>query len=257
MKILAIGDVTSIGGVKHLEDNLWAFRKKEGIDFCIVNSENASLISGATPELAERLLMAGADCLTGGNHTLRCKAAFSYLDDSATMLRPINYGDTAPGQGYTILDCMGYRVMVINAMGNLLIEPVLDSPFPYLDRLLEREAGKYDFAILDLHAEATGEKLAVAHAYDGKINIIFGTHTHVPTADEQVLPLGTGYISDLGMCGESGGILGMNKDSIVLRMRSHLPIKYEPASGAPVASGAIFDINPGTGKVSSVRRISF
>ena len=257
MKILAIGDVTSVGGVKHLEDVLWKIRKEEKIDFCIVNAENASLISGATRELAERLLMAGADCLTGGNHTLRCRSVFSFLDESQNMLRPINYGDSAPGQGYTILDCMGYRLLIINAMGNVMIDPILDSPFPYIDRLLEREAGRYDLAILDLHAEATGEKLAVAHAYDGKINIIFGTHTHVPTADEQVLPLGTGYISDIGMCGESGGILGMNRELIIARMRSHIPHKYEPATGEPVANGAIFELNPSTGRVSSVRRISF
>ena len=257
MKILAIGDVTSIAGVNHLEDKLWSFRRAEKIDFCIVNSENASLISGATPELAERLLMAGADCLTGGNHTLRCRAIHPYLEDSKTMIRPINYGDTAPGQGYTILDCMGYRLLVINAMGNVMIEPTLDSPFPYLDRLLAREEGRYDLAILDLHAEATGEKLAVAHAYDGRISIVFGTHTHVPTADEQVLPGGTGYISDVGMCGETGGILGMDKECIIQRMRSHIPNKYEPAAGAPEASGAIFDLNPSTGKVSSVRRVRF
>ena len=257
MKILAIGDVTSVGGVRHLKDNLWSFRKREGIDFCIVNAENASLISGATRELAEEILMAGADCLTGGNHTLRCRSVFPFLDEAKNMLRPINYGDAAPGQGYTILDCMGYRALIINAMGNVMIEPILDSPFPYLDRVLEREKGKYDFALLDFHAEATGEKLAVAHAYDGKISVIFGTHTHVPTADEQVLPLGTGYISDLGMCGETGGILGMNKDVIIARMRSHIPTKYEPADGTPVANGAIFDLNPSTGRVNSVRRVSF
>ena len=195
MKILVIGDVTSAGGVAHLEKNLWKYRTEERIDLCIVNAENAGFITGADRTAAERLLSAGADCLTGGNHTLRNHSVYSYLDDSKNMLRPINFGDTAPGAGYTILDAAGYRALIISAMGNVGIQPTLDSPFGYIDRLLAREEGRYDFAILDIHAEATGEKLAIAHAYDGKINVIFGTHTHVPTADEQILPNGTGYIS--------------------------------------------------------------
>ena len=257
MKILAIGDVTCVGGVEYLEQKLWSFRKQEHIDFCIVNAENASFITGASAELAERLLFAGADCLTGGNHTLRNKAVFTYLEDSDTMLRPINFTDGAPGKGYTILDCLGYRVMVISAMGNVHIDPVLDSPFGFIDRLLNRERGHYDVAILDIHAEATGEKLAIAHAYDGKINVIFGTHTHVQTADETVLPLGTGYITDVGMCGMSGGVLGMSPESVISRMRSHIGFRFEEASGAPFATGAIFDLDPSSGRVRSVKRVKF
>jgi metallophosphoesterase (TIGR00282 family) len=257
MKILAIGDVTGIGGVEHLEAKLWSFRKREGIDLCIVNAENAAFVTGASQEIAERLLFAGADCLTGGNHTLRNRGVFPYLEQSDKMLRPINFGSDAPGSGYTVVDCLGYRVMVICAMGNVHIEPTLDSPFGYIDRLLDREAGRYDLAILDIHAEATGEKLAIAHAYDGRINIIFGTHTHVQTADECVLPKGTGYITDLGMCGESGGILGMSPESVVPRMRSHIGFKFEPATGAPEAQGAIFDLDQSTGRVRSVRRVKF
>ena len=123
--------------------------------------------------------------------------------------------------------------------------------------MYEREEGRYDFSILDIHAEATGEKLAIAHAYDGRINVIFGTHTHVQTADECVLPKGTGYITDLGMCGESGGILGMSPESVVPRMRSHIGFKFEPATGAPEAQGAIFDLDQSTGRVRSVRRVKF
>lgn len=257
MKILCIGDVTSRKGVEHLRQNLWRVRKEKRVDFCIVNAENAAFITGASEADAEILLSAGADCLTGGNHTMRNRAVYTYLDDSETMIRPINFGDAAPGHGYTILDCNGYKIMVINAMGNINIDPVLDSPYTYIDRALEREKGRYDFAVLDIHAEATGEKVAIGYAYDGLISVIFGTHTHVPTADEIILPKGTGYITDIGMCGESGGVLGMNPELVVKHQRCRTPIKFEAASGAPKATGAIFDVDEGSGKVRSIERITF
>ena len=257
MKILAIGDVTGIGGVKHLEENLWRFRDREGIDLAVVNAENAGFITGAGPDIAERILAAGADCLTGGNHTLRNRAVYSYIDSSERMLRPINFGPSAPGQGYTVLDISGWRVMLISAMGNIGIEPTLDSPFDYIERALEREAGRYDVALLDIHAEATGEKMAVAHAFDGKLSAVWGTHTHVPTADERILPRGTGYITDVGMCGESGGILGMDADSVVKRMRSRLPLKFEAAGGPVVANAVIITVDERSGKTTAIRRVSF
>jgi metallophosphoesterase (TIGR00282 family) len=257
MKILAIGDVTSPRGVDHLEKNLWRVRRENGIDFCVVNGENASFITGISPELAEVLLKSGADVISGGNHTLRNTRTFNYLDDEAAILRPINFGDSAPGRGYTIADANGYRMLVISALGNVHVEPNLDSPFRYIDKVLRDEAGKYDFAILDIHAEATGEKLAIAHAYDGVINIIFGTHTHVPTADEQVLPRGTGYITDVGMCGESGGILGMDPDRVVERMRTHVLNKFIPSSGEVVAEGALFDIDPSTKVIKGIELVTF
>ena len=165
MKILVIGDVTSPTGIEHLKRNLWKFREKNGIDFCVVNGENASFVTGISPELAEVLLRSGADCITGGNHTLRNKKAYSYLDDTNEILRPINFGDDAPGHGYAILDCNGYRVMVINALGRVNMNPTLDSPLTHIDRVLSAEQGRYDFAILDIHAEATGEKVVT----DGKV----------------------------------------------------------------------------------------
>ena len=256
MRILAIGDVTSEGGVKHLEENLWRVRKEERIDFCVVNGENAGFVTGASPEAAERIFMAGADCISGGNHTLRNKAAYSYLDSNDAILRPINF-EGAAGHGYTVLDCNGYKILVISAMGNVYIEPTLDNPYGYIDRALCREEGRYDFALLDIHAEATGEKLAIGYAYDGKINVIFGTHTHVQTADEQILPKGPGYITDLGMCGESGGVLGMDPEVVVKRMRTRLPEKFAVAKGRCVATGAIFDLDEKSGRVTAVKRISF
>lgn len=256
MKILVIGDVTSPRGVDYLCERLWKFREKNKIDFCVVNGENASFITGISPELAERLARGGADVITGGNHTMQNKAAYTALDEREELLRPINFGDSAPGRGWCVLDAAnGYRVLVINAMGNVHIEPCLDNPYPYIDRALREAAGKYDIAVLDIHAEATGEKLAIGHAYDGKINVIFGTHTHVPTADTQILPRGTGYVTDVGMCGESDGILGMDVDCIVSRMRSRLPVKYVPSKGVCQADGVIFTLDASSGQVTDVQRV--
>ena len=257
MRILAIGDVTSSGGLDHLRKSLWGVRRANKIDFCIVNGENASFITGISADGAEELIKSGADAITGGNHTMHNKATYTALDEREELLRPINFGDTAPGHGYSILNCEGYRILVINALGRVHIEPQLDSFYGYIDRLLSREEGRYDFAVLDLHAEATGEKLAAAYAYDGKINIIFGTHTHVPSADYRILPNGTGYVSDLGMCGESGGVLGMDSEVVVARMRSGLPHKFKAAGGVPEADGVIFDLDTTSGRVTAIERIKF
>ena len=257
LRILVIGDVTSPRGISHLERNLWKIRKENKIDFCVVNGENAAFITGISPELADLLFKSGADVISGGNHTLRNRQTYTYLDDVREILRPINFGDAAPGHGYAIVDGAGFRVLIINALGTVHIEPSLDSPYSFIDKALESAKGKYDFSVLDFHAEATGEKLAIGYAYDGKINAIFGTHTHVPTADETVLPNGTGYITDVGMCGESGGILGMDKDTVLERMRTKLPHKFKASDGAPFANGAIFDIDNSSKKCKSVKRIKF
>lgn len=257
MRILAIGDVTSGGGVMHLEKNLWRVRREEKIDFCIVNAENAAGVYSYTPEQAERLLLAGADVLSGGNHTLRQKASYGILEENEALLRPINFGGDAPGRGYTVMKVGAVRIMVICAMGNVHIEPTLDAPFSFIERALAREKGNFDFAVLDIHAEATGEKLAVAHAFDGQIAAVFGTHTHVPTADLKILPGGTGYVSDLGMCGESGGILGMDAAGVVKKIRYHLPDRFVPAKGEPTADGVIFDIDESCAKTVALRRIVF
>ena len=257
MKILAIGDVTSPGGVEHLEKNLWAVREKYGIDFCIVNGENASFITGISREGAEKLLRSGADVITGGNHTMQNYGAHKLLDEESAVLRPINYGRQAPGKGYTIVDTGLCRVLVVSAMGTVHIDPQLDAPYSFIEEVLYRESGNYDVSVLDIHAEATGEKLAVAHNFDGRFTVVFGTHTHVPTADLSILPKGTGYVSDLGMCGESGGILGMDVGSVIFKMKTKMPGKFKCAEGAPFADAVIFEINGVTKKVTSLKRIKF
>ena len=257
MKILMVGDVTDPSGVQYLKERLWQERKRHGIDFVAVNAENASFIGGADQILAETLLEAGADVLTGGNHTMQRLSIHSFLENDARMLRPLNYPAAVPGRGYTVLDAQGYRVLVLNAMGVVHMEPTLDNPFYAIDRVLDREEGHYDFAILDFHAEAAGEKGAIAHYFDGRIQIIAGTHTHVPTADQQILPKGTGFVTDLGMCGPTGGVLGINADVIIERSMLHLPKKYEAAEGPVSVDGVIFTLDPSAKRVTAIERIKF
>ena len=258
MKILIIGDVTSPVGVSHLKENLWKIREKEKVDFTVVNAENAAFVTGISPEGADTLFMAGADVLTGGNHTLQNKLSYSYLDEKENILRPINFPAEAPGRGWCIADAKnGYRVLVINAMGTVHIEPQLDSPYRYSDRALAEAEGEYDVAVLDFHAEATGEKGAMAFAYDGKISVVFGTHTHVPTADARILPRGSGFITDVGMCGESEGVLGMDAECVVERMKTKLPSKFKAACGKPIANASLFTVDESTGRVTDIKRFDF
>ena len=257
MKILALGDITSPAAAEYISKNLWKYREQNKIDLVIANAENAGFITGASEEIAKKLLMSGADCLTGGNHTMRNRSVHGFLDETNEMLRPINFGDSVPGRGYTVVDAAGYRVLVINAMGCVHIDPVLNSPFDYIDKVLREEREKYDFSVLDIHAEATGEKTAIGMCYDGRINVIFGTHTHVQTADERILEGGTGYITDIGMCGESGGILGINKDAVIDSIRRHMPPRFTVAPGTVICEGAIFTIDTKNGRVTSVERVKF
>ena len=258
LKILIIGDVTGPGGISHLKENLWKIREREGADFAVVNGENASFVTGISPEAAEELFLSGADVITGGNHTLQNRLAYSYLDSDKNILRPINFPGEAAGKGWCIAEARnGYRVLVINAMGNVHIEPVLDSPYSYIDRALFEAQGKYDLSVLDFHAEATGEKGAVAYNYDGKISVIFGTHTHVPTADIRILPCGTGFITDVGMCGESEGVLGMDSITVIEKMKTRLPSKFKAAAGKVIANAALFTVDTDSGKVTEVKRFDF
>ena len=183
--------------------------------------------------------------------------AHKLLDEESAVLRPINYGRQAPGKGYTIVDTGLCRVLVVSAMGTVHIDPQLDAPYSFIEDVLYRESGNYDVSVLDIHAEATGEKLAVAHNFDGRFTVVFGTHTHVPTADLSILPKGTGYVSDLGMCGESGGILGMDVGSVIFKMKTKMPGKFKCAEGTPFADAVIFEINGVTKKVTSLKRIKF
>lgn len=256
MKILALGDIVGKNAVEYLNKNLWNKRKEYGVDFVIANGENASDIYGIGGSDAELLLSSGVDLITLGNHSFGRRDIFTMLSDSQNIIRPANYPPLAPGAGYTIIDACGWKLLGINIMGTVMMES-LACPFATVDRILEREAGNYDFAVMDIHAESTSEKIALGRYFDGRIAIMFGTHTHVATADEQILPRGSGYITDLGMTGPVDSIIGSDVKAVLERLRTKISSRLSVADGAVAACGAIFELDTTTKKVKSVTRVKF
>lgn len=256
MKILAIGDIVGTRAVAYLEERLWNLRTEQKIDFVIANGENASEIHGLSAADAKRLLAAGIDVITLGNHTYGKRDLSPLLESETRIIRPANYPAENPGTGYTVLPIDGWRILCINVSGRAFLDP-LASPFDTVDKILDREAGHYDFAVMDIHAEATSEKLAIAHWFDGRVLVEFGTHTHVQTADEQILPNGSGYLTDLGMSGPVNGILGTDRDAVIRKFRTFLPTQFSVADGEIQAHGAIFEIDPSAHRVKRVTRVTF
>ena len=256
MKILVLGDVVGKNAVTYLEKNLWNARNSLGADIVVVNGENASDIYGIDEIDAKAIISSGADVITLGNHAFGRKNIFSLLSESNSIIRPANYPPLTPGGGYTILNICGWRVLCINVLGTVMMES-LACPFATVDKILEREKGNYDVSIMDVHAESTSEKIAIGRYFDGKINVIFGTHTHVATADEQILPHGSGYITDIGMTGPVNSIIGSNIELVIERMRTKITSRFTVADGEVKAHGALFDFNTDTKKVTNVTRIVF
>ncbi len=254
MKVLCLGDVVGPDAVEKICRDLWKIRKERGISFVMLNAENADTGNGLSAVTAKALLAAGADVLTGGNHIWQKRDLYPFMDNSDQVLRPANYPDENPGTGYTILDCEGWRMLVINVQGTVFMEP-LDCPFRTVEKILARCEGKFDFSLLDIHAEATSEKISMAHYFDGKINMIVGTHTHVPTADARILSAGTGYVTDLGMCGVFDSALGVDPNCIIKKLRYKMPVKFELMKGDVTLQGVEFDINISKSKINFVTRI--
>ncbi|MGN1345339.1 MAG: YmdB family metallophosphoesterase [Eubacteriales bacterium] len=255
LKLLCLGDVVGSEGVSYLESGgrLRGLRARYNADLVIVNGENSADGNGISRASAERLCACGADVITGGNHTWKRREIYTMLDDADVLIRPANYPDSAPGMGYLIADVRGCRVLILNVCGNVYMEPVTP-PAETAERILKRESGRYDIAVCDIHAEATSEKLFFARYFDGKLAAVFGTHTHIPTADICILPNGTGYITDLGMCGSMNGILGVKTESIVHKFTVRTPVVFEPATGNCRLNGAYFEIDEASGKcVKAVR----
>ncbi len=253
MRILALGDVVGKRAIEYLEKTLWEMRKRERIDFVIANGENASEIHGLSAQDAKRLLDCGADVITLGNHTYGQKDLAPLLEREYRIIRPANYPPSAPGIGYTVYDACGWKLLCMNVNGRAFMDAFGD-PFDAVERILARENGKYDYSILDIHAECTSEKYAIARAFDGSIDVMFGTHTHVPTADEQILPKGSAYQTDLGMCGPTNGVIGTDSDCVITKFRTLMPTRFKVADGPIRANGTVFELD---GSVKSVRRIVF
>ena len=256
MKILAIGDVVGARSIEYLNARLWKYREANRVDFVVANGENASDIHGISAPDSRSLLDAGADLITLGNHTYGRRDICTLLSDSERIIRPANYPPMAPGGGYTLLRIGGCRLLCINVLGTALMES-LACPFQTVDRILEREAGNYDISLMDIHAEATSEKIALARYFDGRITIMFGTHTHVQTADEQILPGGSGYITDLGMTGPVGGVIGTDSEAVIEKFRTKMPVRFRVADGEISAHGALFTLSDDTLAVTSVQRVIF
>ena len=252
MNVLAVGDIVGNLGVSKLKKELQNIKNKYNIDFCIVNGENAAEGMGITKKNFEDILKAGADCITMGNHTWGKKEIFTFIDDSR-LLRPINYPEGVCGKGYNIYNCKNKKIVVINAMGRAEINVQTENPFVQVQKVIEKI--KADIIILDFHAEATAEKQAMGYFLDGKITFMFGTHTHVQTADEKILEKGTGYITDIGMTGPKNSVLGMDRDAALKRFLTSLPEKYKIASGETMLNACIFRIDDNTNKVIEIERI--
>ncbi len=255
MKILAIGDIVGTRAIRYLRCNLWKLRDEKKIDFVIANGENASEIHGISATDAESILDTGVDLITLGNHTWNKRDIYAFLDSNGErIIRPANYPGGAPGYGYSIVNIQGYRALIMNVLGQVFLEPVGD-PFESVEYILAREEGNFDLSILDFHAEATSEKYAMARVFDGKVDMIFGTHTHVPTADMHIMPGGTAYVTDLGMTGPRNGVLGVDAEATITKMRMHMPTRFTVADGDITADAVIFETDGA--RVKKIERIVF
>ena len=255
MKILAIGDLVGEGGVKKLKDQLQKIKQQENIDFVIVNAENSAGGIGITTKIFNELKNMQVDAITMGNHTWGKKDIFSFIDDKI-LLRPANYPDNVPGKGYGIYECKGKKICVINLIGRTDMNILSENPFLKMEKILEEIKGKADIIILDFHAEATAEKIAMGYFLDGKITAIFGTHTHVQTADEKVLENGTAYITDIGMTGPKKSVIGMDIKASLKRFETTLPEKYKLAEGSCTLNGCVIEINDETCRAERIYRIT-
>ena len=255
MRILCIGDIVGVKAIEYLKKNLWRVRDSQNIDYVIANGENASEIHGVCAKDAQAILDSGVDFITLGNHTWNKRDIYQFLDaNGECIIRPANYPGSAPGYGYAIVDIQGYRVLIMNVLGQVFMDAVGD-PFDAVEYILAREEGNYDLSVLDVHAEATSEKYAIARVFDGKVDIIFGTHTHVPTADTHIMPNGTAYVTDLGMTGPRNGVLGVDAERTLTKMRMHMPAQFVVADGEIKADAIIVETDGA--KVTGIKRIVF
>lgn len=255
MNILCIGDVVGTVGCEFLRSALPPLKRLKAIDLVIANGENSADGNGITPASLRYLFDSGVDVVTTGNHSFRRRESYELYDSAETLLRPANFpAGTTPGKGLCIVDLGRVRAAVINLMGTVYLES-LRSPFETLDELLETP-GLPKIRIVDFHAEATGEKRAMGFYADGRVTALFGTHTHVQTADECVLPKGAGYITDAGMTGPVHSVLGVKAESIIYKLTTKLPTRFELAKGPCRMDCVLFTADEGTGLCTGVERLS-
>lgn len=254
MKILAVGDLVGESGVKKLKEILPNFRKENNIDFVIVNAENSAGGMGITTQIFNSLKALNIDTITMGNHTWGKKDIFTFIDDEK-LLRPANYSRGVVGKGYNIYECKNKKICVINLIGRTEMGVQSDNPFTKADDIIKEVKERVDYIIVDFHAEASAEKIAMKYYLDGRITALYGTHTHVQTADEEITQKGTAFISDIGMTGPINSVIGMDIDASVKRFVTSLPERYKLAEGNCMFNGCIIEINDETCRVTSIKRI--
>ncbi len=255
MKILAVGDIVGENGIIYLKKVLKQLQEKENIDFIIVNGENSAEGMGITERNFNDILSCGIDVVTMGNHTWGKKDIFKFIDNPK-IIRPANYPESVVGKGYGIYECNNKKIAVINLIGRVDMNVLSENPFLIANKIIKNIKNKVDIIIVDFHAEATAEKIAMGYYLDGKVNIIFGTHTHVQTADEKLLPKGTAYITDIGMTGPEYSVIGMDINASIKRFETTLPERYKIACGKSKFNGCIFELDDNNYKVTKIRRIN-
>jgi 2',3'-cyclic-nucleotide 2'-phosphodiesterase len=251
LRILFVADVFGVPGRRIVEERLPALREELAIGFCVVNGENAADGAGITPRIADRLLGAGADVITLGNHVWRRPEIGPYLADSERVIRPANLGSTAPGRGWTTATADdGTPVAVVNLLGRLFLDPPIE-PFEVVDDIVDEARAAAPVVIVDFHAEATSEKVALARWLDGRVTAVIGTHTHVQTNDARVQPGGTAAITDAGMTGPHDSVIGVDADLAIARMRTGMPVRFRPAEGGVRLEGVLVESDGVTGRATS------
>ena len=254
MKILAVGDLIVGAGIKKLKSVLGKIKEQEQIDFIIVNAENSAEGMGITQKNFDDILALNIDVITMGNHTWGKKDIFKIIEHPK-LIRPANYPKGVVGKGYNIYKCNDKKIAVINLIGRVDINVLSENPFIKVKEIISEIKEKVNMIFVDFHAEATAEKIAMGYYLDGEVTGLFGTHTHVQTADEKILPKGTAYITDIGMTGPKYSVIGMDIEASIKRFETTLPERYKIATGECIFNGVIFEINDDTNKVSKIKRI--
>lgn len=252
IRILAVGDVVGNPGLDRIDRSLRFLKRKYQVDFTVVNGENASVV-GLTPGQVEEILDAGADVITLGNHSFGKREIVPYLDETDRVLRPANYAPQTPGQGWAVYETGFGPVAVIDLIGRCGMDYTPDNPFLLVEKILKKIDTRLIF--VEMHGEATSEKLAMGYLLDGRVSAVWGTHTHVPTADARVLPKGTGYVTDLGMTGPAESVLGIRPELSIARFRGDLPERYRWAEGKTKLEGVVFTVDTETGTCKKAERV--
>ena len=255
MRVLAVGDIVGKTGLNKLKEVLPKIISENKIDFVIVNGENAADGMGITEKMYRDILALNVDVVTMGNHTWGKKEIFNFIDDKQ-LIRPANYSRNNPGNGYRIFECNNKKIAVINLIGRVTMGVLSENPFLVAKDIVNEIKNNVDIIIIDFHAEATAEKIALARYLDGEITILFGTHTHVQTADEEIFPKGTAYITDIGMTGPKKSVIGMDIAASIKRFETSLPEKYKIAEGNGKLNSVMFEIDDNTNKVKEIIRIN-